>query len=120
MTCESGCREVKLLQVELAEVWKELEHTKADLSSLQTDHARSEERQVALEKTLSALRATIDKMSDRIDSKLDSIVTDISKISGEVKAQKARAEFTITWKEITAAGIAIIALANAIRPLIGG
>lgn len=120
MACETGCREVQLIQLELQELWKELDKQKAGLASLQTDSVRSEERQIALEKSITTLRQTIDKMSEKLEVQLSAVVTEIQKINVEVQKQKARAEFTITWKEIMAIGISFFALVNAVRPYLGG
>jgi predicted nucleic acid-binding Zn-ribbon protein len=120
MSCETGCREVQLIQIELVEVWKEIEKTKSDLTALHTESVRAEERYNALARSFANIQVTIDRMSERIDKQLTSIESDIKIISGKVQKNEARAEFTITWKEITAAGIGILALVNAIRPYIGG
>lgn len=120
MACETGCREVQLIQLELQEVWKELGKQQADITSLHTDSVRSEERQIALEKSITTIRTTIDKMSEKLESQLAAVVSELQKVNVEVQKQKTRAEFTITWKEITAAGIGLLALVNAIGLYVGG
>lgn len=120
MSCETGCREVQLIQLELKEVWKEMDKIKSETTALQTEYARAEERQNALARSFTNLQVTLDKMSEKIDKRLENIVQEIKDMGLEMQKQKTRAEFTITWKEITAAGIGILALVNAIRPYIGG
>lgn len=120
MSCEEGCREVKMLQSELTDVWKEIDKTKSDILSLQTDSIRAEERLISLGRSFASIQGTMDRMSERIDKQLMSIVNELKEMSLEVQKNKTRQEFNITWKEITAAGIGLMALFNAIRPYIGG
>jgi len=119
MNCENGCREVKLLQTELQEVWKELDNVSAELKSLQNDSVRSEERQIALEKSIATLRDTIDKMSDKMEQQLGAVVKEVQKINVTVQTQKAKAEFTVTWKEILAIAISLFTLAKLLAPGLG-
>lgn len=120
MSCETGCREVQLIQNELVEVWKEIEKTKNGLTVLHTESVRSEERYNALARSFANIQVTIDRMSEKMDKQLTSIAEEMKGMSRKIEKSEARAEFTITWKEITAAGIGILALVNAIRPYIGG